>query len=230
MSVSRRDMQIVWRSIRQIVLDAVFPFFCIGCGKEGSVMCESCCRTLPRQGMVFLSHAPELFGPILALSSYDEKALMTRAIHAYKYQWIEQILQYMGPSIAHALEQHAAIFERIDCIAAVPLHPARFCERGFNQADGIAQHIAASLRVPVVHALRRTRKTLPQTGLSHSERQNNVRNAFERMRDVQDKYVLLVDDVYTTGATMEACAGALKNAGAASVCGFVLAARRFDSD
>jgi ComF family protein len=98
----------------------------------------------------------------------------------------------------------------------VPLHRSRRRERGFNQAADLAGHLG----LPVRHALRRTRATAPQTGLPSAQRHRNVRRAFRVTRDgraVAGSTVVLVDDVSTTGATLEACARVLKEAGAREV-------------
>lgn len=107
----------------------------------------------------------------------------------------------------------------------MPLHWRRSFERGFNQAELVAKHLARRRRIPVVHAVRRVRATRSQTGLTHSQRRENVSGAFRARRGcrLDGLRVLLVDDVMTTGATASACAGVLKRAGAASVTVLTLA-------
>jgi ComF family protein len=109
-----------------------------------------------------------------------------------------------------------------DCAVPVPLYPWRRLRRGFNQAADLA----GTLNLPVVHALWRTRATAPQTGLTAADRKRNVHGAFrlspllsQRRRDarIDDRIVILVDDVMTTGATMHACAEVLERAGAREV-------------
>ena len=115
----------------------------------------------------------------------------------------------------------AAILGDADVVVPVPLHVWRRVRRGFNQADDLARR----LEVPVLHALMRVRPTVPQTGLTAAGRRRNVRNAFaisplllRRARQTLDgRIVVLVDDVQTTGATLEACASVLMRAGAAEV-------------
>lgn len=116
----------------------------------------------------------------------------------------------------------------VDCAVAVPLHPRRHRARGFNQAA----ELAAQLGIPVVGALRRARATAPQTELPASRRRVNVRGAFAPARrfgvrsggaGVEGACVLLVDDVTTTGATLDACARVLRRAGAREVRALTLA-------
>lgn len=119
----------------------------------------------------------------------------------------------------------------VDLIISVPLHPARQRERGYNQSDLLARALRGMIGVPMAASgLRRVRHTLPQMSLSASQRCENVHGAFiyqEPARGsgvpVNDRRVLLVDDVCTTGSTLEACSLALKAAGASAVWGFTLA-------
>ena len=114
------------------------------------------------------------------------------------------------------------LVQSCDAVVPVPLHPSRRRERGFNQAEDLANHIG----LPVVRALKRTRHTATQTVLPAAERQANVAGAFvaaRQARDIRDRAVLLIDDVRTTGATLEACAKALRDAGAREVCALTAA-------
>jgi len=108
----------------------------------------------------------------------------------------------------------------IDAIIPVPLHRRRLFKRRFNQSAYIAQHLSKLNKIPVdVMSLTRVKATPPQVGLSRSERQKNVRGAFKVLNNkkIKGKRLVLVDDVFTTGATVEACAKVLLKAGAESV-------------
>ncbi len=105
-----------------------------------------------------------------------------------------------------------------DVVVPVPLHRARLRERGFNQSLELARPLAKRLGIPlIIDGARRTRPTVPQTGLRLKERQKNVRGAFAVMQDFTDKRIAIVDDVMTSGATVEALARALRKAGAGAV-------------
>ena len=109
-----------------------------------------------------------------------------------------------------------SIFANAAAVVPVPLHLARRHERGFNQATDLARHLG----LPVVHALRRTRATAVQASLPAARRHGNVRGAFESTRvgrTLRGFIIVLVDDVSTTGATLEACARTLKDAGVKEV-------------
>ena len=113
-------------------------------------------------------------------------------------------------------QRGADLLAEAGCAVPVPLHPARRRQRGFNQASDLARHLG----LPVHHALRRVRATPTQTGLPAVQRHRNVRDAFAATpsaRALAGRTVVLVDDVSTTGATLEACARALKEAGVGEV-------------
>jgi len=140
-------------------------------------------------------------------------------VHAFKYEGRRTLSTRLGKMMREA---GTDLLADAACVVPVPLHPWRRFARGFNQAADLA----GSLDLPVVHALWRTRMTAPQTGLTAAGRRHNVRGAFSAspllLRRVcrsllVDRVVVLVDDVRTTGATLDACAGVLKRAGVTEV-------------
>jgi ComF family protein len=145
-----------------------------------------------------------------AVGSYD--GALRAIVHAFKYDGrrslarpLAQLMQFRG----------ASMLDGASCAVPVPLHPSRQRQRGFNQAADLARYLG----VPVVHALRRVRRTRSQTELPAGQRHRNVRHAFSialtaaMAQQLTDAIVVLVDDVSTTGATLEACAHTLKAAG-----------------
>ena len=146
-------------------------------------------------------------------------------IHAFKYEGRRSLSTRLGKVLR---ETGVDVLSDAHCIVPVPLHPWRRLTRGFNQAADLA----ACLDLPIVHALWRTRATAPQTGLTAARRRRNVRGAFVvspllsgRVRKalLEDRIVVLVDDVRTTGATLDACAQVLKGAGVKEVRALTLA-------
>jgi ComF family protein len=137
-------------------------------------------------------------------------------IHALKYAGR---LSLARPLAAHMRTRGSDLLTDVDCLVPVPLHWRREHQRGFNQAREIARHLGP----PVISALVRRRATRPQVELAADRRRTNVAGAFAARRawfrryDVRGKKILLVDDVSTTGATLEACAAVLRDAGAADV-------------
>lgn len=132
--------------------------------------------------------------------------------HALKYTGWSHLADVCADAMARALRERAG---EIGAVAPVPLHPTRLRERGFNQSELLARSLARSLRVPVVDALVRVRSTRSQVGLGRSARQRNVEAAFATADGFLPRGVLaLVDDVATSGATLAAAGGALREAGA----------------
>jgi len=202
------------------------PQRCPGCGvPAGSrrLLCEGCLARIPRLQAPLcarcLAAGREPGGcrrhrafPVFAAWVYDERA--AAIVHALKYADRPALAAPLGGTLAAAL--HGA-WRRPDLVLEVPLHAARLRERGYNQAAHLADGLAESLGAPRIEAaLRRTRATRPQARLGQSQRRANVAGAFEvtRARRLAGRRVLVVDDVMTTGATLEACLAALEGAGA----------------
>jgi predicted amidophosphoribosyltransferase len=134
-----------------------------------------------------------------------------QAIHNYKYGPRPRLAQVLGPALVSAVR---AASPPISTLTFVPLHPARQRERGFNQAERVAEFLGAALSLPVVRGLARQRPTRPQVGLLEAARRQNVTGAFLWTgAGPPGKAVGLVDDVCTTGATLEATAEAIRQAG-----------------
>jgi ComF family protein len=155
---------------------------------------------------------PRLVSRARAAGAYD--GALGSIVHAFKYDYRRSLAR---PLAALMREQAADLLTGVDVVVPVPLHRSRRRQRGFNQATDLARHLGK----PVVErALRRTRATAAQADLPAARRHANVRGAFAASggaHTVRGLVVLLVDDVSTTGATLEACAAALKQAGALEV-------------
>lgn len=152
-------------------------------------------------------------------------------IWPYQQQWQQVILDFKfrnKPWLAEALAAELAPFlpADYDLLVPVPLHPRRMQERGYNQSALLAQAMSRYRGIPWENYLQRVRNTPHQTGLSRNQRLQNLDGAFDlsRKADVADKRILLVDDVFTTGTTLRACAGVLHRYGAREIMGVTLAA------
>ena len=185
---------------------------CRTCGLPGppqltEYQCELCVEHPPRYAM--------------ARSFGEYGGALRDLLHLLKYDHMEPIANVLGEKLASVCGEE---FARCQVIVAVPLESVRQRERGYNQAERIASSVARRLELPVTLALKRVRATTPQAGLSRQERRENVRDAFTAERKmVADRVVLLIDDVMTTGATLDSCAQALRAAGAREVLALTVA-------
>ncbi|WP_052888471.1 ComF family protein [Thermogemmatispora carboxidivorans] len=221
------------------MLDLLFPPRCAGCASSGSLLCPVCLGAIARlqeqrcSRCALPSHGPtcrrcrfsgsSLFA-LQAVALYEEP--LRSCIHRLKYQGHTRLAQPLGNMLASCYRRYHL---RADFVVAVPLHPERERQRGYNHARLLADVCAHELGLPCAHSLlQRVRVTAAQAGLSISERQQNVIGAFYCQPQGRDlslpgSTVLLIDDVCTTGATLEACATALLQRGAATVQALVLA-------
>ena len=182
-------------------------------------LCDRCGDPLPTWRLVSVPLAccprcrrtRRLIDQARAIGPYD--GALRAIIHALKYEGRRSLARPLGRLMR---ERGAAMLEGAAAVIPVPLHPSRRRHRGFNQATDLSRHLGT----PVIHALRRVRATATQTGLPAGRRHRNVRDAFAATRaaaSLSGAVVVLIDDVSTTGATLEACARTLKQAGVAEV-------------
>jgi len=160
--------------------------------------------------------APVYFQYSFALYEYS-KTVQT-LVHQMKYRGMSHLASMFGQSLAEALNAQIAA-QKIDALVPVPLHSARLRERGYNQAHLIARKIATDLSLSVIPALKRIRDTKQQAKFSRERRLENVKGVFRARRniDLHGKHVALVDDVMTTGSTLNECARQLHSIGAQSI-------------
>ena len=148
-------------------------------------------------------------------------------LRRYKYSGLLAVAELMGSVLAERLQHE----KKPDLLIPMPLHPTRLGERGFNQAVEIARVLCRRLQLPLEpHACSRLRPTPPQAGLSLRDRRRNLRGAFACHQDMSGKHIVLLDDVMTTGASLDALAHAVKDAGAARVECWVVARTPKDQD
>jgi ComF family protein len=219
MSPSIRRMA---RIVLSAAVETVYPKICAGCGMRGTWLCAYCEPSVPAALLPISCPrcgVPKLrnhcgcanLDPIIskACSAYIYDGWAATAVKRVKYQGeparVEHLVSFMLPALLQ--------FGPIDGLIPVPLHPSRERQRGYNQAMLLAGGLASSSGVPLLNVLRRTRKTASQTTLSGHERTQNVSGVFAVdptwVPPLGGRYVL-VDDVRTTGATLNACAGALR--------------------
>jgi len=223
--------------LRGKALDFLFPRRCVGCGSGGDFLCDKCCRALtrilppvcvrcgrPYAGRGLCTACAEWAASIDGIRSpFRFEGTIRQAVHQLKYNNLRALAQPLVRLLRDYLVESPVPG---DVLVPVPLHRRRLRERGYNQSVLLARELGAMARLPVVDdCLERRQPGLPQARTSSvQERRQNVRGVFLCRDDrLSGKQVLLVDDVATSGATLDACAAALKDAGAASVWALVLA-------
>lgn len=212
---------LIIKKIKNLIFDTIFPITCLGeCGKFDIWLCKKCLSKIKINPNCLHLEKKNLNGLYYACSYKNE--LVQKIIHTFKYKYIED-LQYPLSKIINASLPKNATF---DLIAFVPLHRKKELIRNFNQTYLLAKSISIKLNIPITKGvLQRKKTTLPQAQLDEEARQQNIKNAFicKNKKAVINKKILLVDDVYTTGSTMNECAKILKNSGAKQVWGIVIA-------
>ena len=228
-----------WSHAARLALDIALPTLCVSCREpvNGEGVCANCWAKLsfiapphcPRLGIPFVyDPGPELlsmeaianppaYQRARAAVRYDDVA--RTLVHALKYQDRTDLAPAMGRWMARAGRE---LLEGADALVPVPLHWRRGWSRRYNQSGALARVIERQTGVRLAsEALQRVRPTQQQIGLSRSQRATNVQGAFkvsaDRKADIQGRRVVLIDDVLTSGATVDACARALLRAKAATV-------------
>lgn len=225
--------------LKNLLLDLLFPIYCVSCGKEGLFLCDLCTSALPPLppvcfgcGIMTPENNSRPAGhtcmrcmkktPIrVFLSPFSYRhPLVRRILHEFKYRRIRSL----SPTIANLLVSYLCYYKiplsKQMIIMPIPLHPRKERVRGFNQATLIAHELAKHVSLAIdTQTLIRIVYNIPQTTLHAQERRANVENIFSLSNPdrVCGKKIILVDDVKTTGATLEQAARVLKQAGAKEV-------------
>lgn len=222
--------------VASAALDLAFPAVCAGCGREGMPLCTTCRPALDARldlrGGTPIGLPADLPAPLLQLEWCAPFGGPVRAaLHGLKYAGERRLARPLGEAIARRWDR---VGQGASMVVPVPVHADRERLRGYDQAALIAEVAARALGLPLMRALVRDRATVAQFELGRDERATNVTGAFrardaapgETSRAVAGRWVLLVDDVVTTGATLAACAGALEDAGAIAVSAITVARER----
>lgn len=149
------------------------------------------------------------------------------ALHALKYRAERKLAEPLAAALA---QRWARVGVGAELVTWVPVHPTRRRDRGFDQAEDLARHMAARLGLPVCACLERRQRTEAQHALGQAARAGNIAGAFqvqaEARSGLQGKWLLVVDDILTTGVTLGTCAGALREAGASAISAITVARDR----
>lgn len=228
------------------ILDTLFPIHCIGCDAPLEYLCPACLAAFPRRmrqrcptclktatphgEVCFACFGINFLDGLYAASLY-RSPLVAKSIHTYKYRFVPGFADPLGHWLSDRVSESDLPLP--DICVPVPLHSRRLRFRGFNQsillAKALTDTLTPGLTIPLLeHVLIRTRFTKPQMKTkTREERLGNLKNAFaiteENIPCIQNKTIWLIDDVATTGSTLEECAKVLKASGAKKVFGIVLA-------
>jgi len=227
----------------QVILDIIYPVRCPVCAEivipKGNKICSSCknklvyitepkcmkcSKPLDQEEKEYCSDCERKnyhFDKGFAVWQYNEA--MKHSIASFKYHSKKEYAKFYTDELIHLYDNQLRKLSP-EVIVPVPIHRSKYLERGYNQADIIAKGIGKGLNIPVLSDLLiRNKKTLPQKKLSDIERLRNLMEAFQYNDKASLKYnhkitkVLLVDDIYTTGSTIEACTNLLKSNGVLEV-------------
>ncbi|MBN1326064.1 ComF family protein [Candidatus Falkowbacteria bacterium] len=237
----------IFSKIKDCFVDLLFPKQCFGCEKESTYLCEECkkkielnkkfyCIICKRQTQFseICEHCQKNYflKAVWVVADYNSKILQD-LIHGYKYKYLQEISGILADIMIRYLNENKIL--EIFCInkensifLPVPLHKKRYLNRGFNQSELLIKHLRDYLQIPAQKFLLRRKNTQSQVDLKKIERQSNVKDAFILInsdRLDKNKKVILIDDVVTTGSTLNECAKVLKQAGFKEVYGLVLAQR-----
>lgn len=206
--------------------EIVFPRRCSGCGLRGVWVCDACLKAMPlfedpvcdRCGIPLhhfcrCAHVPEAIDKLRSAGPYD--GWLREGVHRMKYQGESARAAHLASLLESAVRQ----FTAAEAIVAVPLHSSRQEERGYNQSELIATHLASATGLPLWPALIRKRDTRHQVDLSRDERAANMHDAFALRggTSMRPSRVMLIDDVFTTGATTGECARTLRLGGVSTI-------------
>jgi len=182
----------------------------------GDNICTVCGTELEQDSCPHCAESVPLFK--LARSTFLFKGPVKELIHAFKYQSYQSVAPWLVRSMLETFHAEPR-FADCDLVTAVPLHPVRQRERGFNQSELLARQLARHLGLDYAMPVKRAHHTASQTRLSKTQREHNLDTAFSlrAKSDIKGRHILLIDDVFTTGTTVNKLSGMLIAGGASSV-------------
>ncbi|MBU1092287.1 hypothetical protein KJ836_01260 [Patescibacteria group bacterium] len=225
-------------NFKTLLLNAVFPPRCLSCNQFGRWVCENCWEKIELIKTPICYRCYQLSeGFKLCPTCRKQQALnrvivcahwqasLKKIVYGLKYRRVRVVVNLLGGLLNQAISQLSV--DRDVVVVPVPLHYSRYWHRGFNQAENLARVVAEQNHWPIASALVRVKPTLPQFGLNKMTRKHNLAGAFLIRQGskplIVGKTVIIIDDIITTGATLNECAKILRQSGAKEVWGLVLA-------
>lgn len=212
------------------LVDWIYPKKCFGCGQAGKYFCESCLKTVDISDEPASPNRGECFNNHLSLFCY--RGIIREAVKQLKFKSLKNIGMELAPLIERGIQlkltqantdEFQEFLRLKPKVQPLPLYWWRQNRRGFNQAEVIAKIVAQALKLKIADCLIRTKLTTPQSRLPRQDRLTNVAGIFSVKQKRLPKAILLVDDVWTTGATMREAMAVLKKRGVRQVWGLTLA-------
>lgn len=209
----------------EFVLDFLFPPACSVCGKiDKNWLCPNCQRRVERlEKSCLVEIENKKYEKLLYLFEYE--SLIRKLLLGYKFSNRAYLSHFFANRVTEN-EENCKLLKKYDLIIPVPMHKKKMQKRGYNQTELVSNELEKSLGIPVrKDILSKVVNTTTQSKLGGKARQTNIQHAFFIQNDweVEDKKVILLDDIYTTGATSEECSRVLKQAGADEILMLVLA-------
>jgi ComF family protein len=232
------------KNIIKNLLDIIFPCFCLNCQKEGTYLCRRCfqkiqinnqsncyvCGKLTKESQTCSACLSKTHINRMFIAGKWEDQLLRQIIYEYKYRFIKEIHKELAETLINYINiYNKTLINNNIVLSFVPLHKRKLYWRGFNQSELLAKELSDKLKIPLLNLIARSRPTPPQVKITDAKkRHKNVSGAFSLLNPKitktlsPGKIIILVDDICTTGATLEECAKALKILKPKEIWGLVL--------
>jgi len=210
--------------LKDLILNALFPIECLGCHQIDEIICQKCLDKI----IVLNKWETNLYSLERIITIFDyQQPLLKKAVKSFKYSPYDiNVLKKLSPLFIKCLKQSPLALKYLNknkfVLVPIPLSRQKLAKRGFNQANLIAQELSASFNWPLKKSLKKVKDTLSQTNLGREQRKLNVQNVFKVQGEIAPN-IILIDDILTTGATLEQAAKTLYQAGAKKIWAIVLA-------
>lgn len=221
----------IFSKLKINLLDLFFPPRCVSCGILGNLFCDECkstilfirdqtcpsCNKISPKGKFCSRCRPKNTLSGIASACYFRDGAIKEVVHSYKYEGVHSLSNDLAPFLVDLVTREKIFF---DMVTFVPITKKRNSWRGYNQAEILAQAVADHFEKPIIPALKKIKETKAQVGLPKKKREQNLKNALKlavKISQIEGKRILLVDDVVTTGTTLNECARVLKTSGAREI-------------
>lgn len=210
--------------LKNLILNALFPIECLGCHQIDEIICQKCLDKI----IVLNKWEPNLYSLRRIVTIFDyQQPLLKKALKSFKYSpYNLNILKKLSPLFIRCLKKSPLALNYLTknkfVLVPIPLSRQKLAKRGFNQANLIARELATAFNWPLKKYLKKEKNTPSQTNLSREQRKLNVQNIFKTQGKIVPN-IILIDDILTTGATLEQAAKVLYQAGAKKIWAIVLA-------